>query len=161
MAGAVGIVFGLCVLSFTAGAALMYVVVRRREEPEAEAPQPIPQPVAQDWVEPSDEQLELRWHNPEYDSKPIHRNPVLGMPPLLDERPEPDAEPDPEPEPEPEPETVLSEPEPEPERKPEAVALPAQPEAPRAEQPVVVDEFRRRYLRTFEAARRRSSGHSS
>jgi hypothetical protein len=122
MAGAVGIVFGLCVLSFTAGAALMYVVLRRREE--AQVPQVVPEPPAPAPV--PEEQLELRWHAPEYDEKPIHRNPVVSVPSVLDEQPE----------------TVLFE--------PDVVAVEPEPEPPRGQ-----SEFRQRYLRTFEAARRR------
>ncbi|GLZ35402.1 hypothetical protein Lesp02_75890 [Lentzea sp. NBRC 105346] len=143
MGGAVGIVFGLCVLSFTAGAALMYVVMRRREEPQAGLSQPVAEPAP-----PAEEQLELRWQDVEieYDSKPIHRNPVVGM------QPEPDVEAEPvEPEVEVEPEVVAEvEPEPEPEPEPQPVEE-AKPVLP------VQHEFRERYLRTFEAARRRAS----
>ena len=77
MAGAVGIVFGLCVLSFTLGAALMYVVLRRRED--AASPSPSDEPVERTWVkkpalvEPVED---------DYDSRPIHRNPVVGLPQL-------------------------------------------------------------------------------
>lgn len=78
MAGAVGIVFGLCVLSFTLGAAAMYVVMRRREDASEVAPATSSAAVADDdgvWVpktavEPVAE---------EYDSRPIHRNPVMGL----------------------------------------------------------------------------------
>ncbi|TWP53544.1 hypothetical protein FKR81_06225 [Lentzea tibetensis] len=188
MAGAVGIVFGLCVLSFTAGAALMYVVVRRREEHGAE----VPQAVGDAAPAPPDEQLELRWHEPAYDVRPIHRNPVVGMPPVFEEveepepvrglfepvaevEPEPVAEAEPEPEcelvaeaepvSEPEPEPVaeaepVSEPEPEVEqRQPEAVLPPqAEPSVHENATPPERDEFRQRYLRTFEAARRRAAG---
>lgn len=80
MAGAIGIVFGLCVLSFTLGAALMYVVLRRREDAAgASSPSPSDEPVERLWVEkpaavePVDE---------DYDSRPIHRNPVMGLPQL-------------------------------------------------------------------------------
>ena len=78
MAGAIGIVFGLCVLSFTLGAALMYVVLRRRED-AAGVSSPADEPVERTWVEkpaavgPVDE---------DYDSRPIHRNPVMGLPQL-------------------------------------------------------------------------------
>ncbi|SER51866.1 hypothetical protein SAMN05216188_11285 [Lentzea xinjiangensis] len=83
MAGAVGIVFGLCVLSFTIGAALMYVLVRRREDraaapsPSTGSAEPGPDaPAQRAWVgkpvvvEPVDD---------DYDTRPIHRNPVVGL----------------------------------------------------------------------------------
>ncbi|SDL48402.1 ribonuclease R [Lentzea albidocapillata subsp. violacea] len=77
MAGAVGIVFGLCVLSFTLGAALMYVLVRRREDADSREPAASEARDERMWVrkpaavEPVDD---------EYDSRPIHRNPVMGLP---------------------------------------------------------------------------------
>lgn len=114
MAGAVGIVFGLCVLSFTLGAALMYVVLRRRED--AEAPSPSDEPVERTWVE------KLALVEPvedDYDSRPIHRNPVVGLPqlePALAVLAAPVAEPElvaePEPVAAPEPVLVVGEPEP-------------------------------------------------
>lgn len=84
MAGAVGIVFGLCVLSFTLGAALMYVLVRRREE------------AAQDNTAPSEAPAEPKWAgrtwvnkpmavepvDADYETRPIHRNAVVGLPHL-------------------------------------------------------------------------------
>ena len=80
MAGAIGIVFGLCVLSFTLGAALMYVVLRRHEDAAGvSSPSSADEPVERMWVEkpaavePVDE---------DYDSRPIHRNPVMGLPQL-------------------------------------------------------------------------------
>src|SRR5690349_6709509 len=98
MAGAVGIVFGLCVLSFTLGAALMYVVLRRRED--ATSPSPSDEPIERTWVEKPGlvEPVE-----DDYDSRPIHRNPVVGLPqlePALAVLADPVAEPEPvEPEP--------------------------------------------------------------
>ncbi|KJK43247.1 hypothetical protein UK23_34160 [Lentzea aerocolonigenes] len=79
MAGAVGIVFGLCVLSFTLGAALMYVLVRRREDAGARSPSALDEPAERTWVEkpPVVEAID-----DEYDSRPIHRNPVVGLPQL-------------------------------------------------------------------------------
>ncbi|MCG8921276.1 hypothetical protein [Lentzea sp. CC55] len=78
MAGAVGIVFGLCVLSFTLGAALMYTLVRRREETAlAELDRP-EQPAERTWVpKPAVEPV-----TDDYDTRPIHRNPVMGLPQL-------------------------------------------------------------------------------
>ncbi|MEU0882074.1 hypothetical protein ABZ345_25955 [Lentzea sp. NPDC005914] len=78
MAGAVGIVFGLCVLSFTLGAALMYVVLRRREDARAPSTS-ADEPVERTWVE---KPAVVEPVDDEYDSRPIHRNPVVGLPPL-------------------------------------------------------------------------------
>jgi hypothetical protein len=77
MAGAVGIVFGLCVLSFTLGAALMYVLVRRRED--ARGPSAADRPVERTWVE---KPARVEPVDGDYDSRPIHRNPVVGLPQL-------------------------------------------------------------------------------
>ncbi|MDT7786873.1 MAG: hypothetical protein QOF58_5292, partial [Pseudonocardiales bacterium] len=79
MAGAIGIVFGLCVLSFTLGAALMYVVLRRREDAGSPSASTSDEPVERTWVEkpPAVEAIDA-----EYDSRPIHRNPVVGLPQL-------------------------------------------------------------------------------
>ncbi|MET8761344.1 hypothetical protein [Lentzea sp. NPDC004782] len=77
MAGAVGIVFGLCVLSFTLGAALMYVLVRRRED--ARGPSASDRPVERTWVE---KPARVEPVDDDYDSRPIHRNPVVGLPQL-------------------------------------------------------------------------------
>jgi len=77
MAGAVGIVFGLCVLSFTLGAALMYVLVRRRED--ARGPSAADRPVERTWVE---KPARVEPVDDDYDSRPIHRNPVVGLPQL-------------------------------------------------------------------------------
>jgi hypothetical protein len=75
MAGAVGIVFGLCVLSFTLGAALMYVVLRRREDAALPAEAAAEKPADRAWVpRPVVEPVE-----DDYDSRPIHRNPVVGL----------------------------------------------------------------------------------
>lgn len=137
MAGAVGIVFGLCVLSFTLGAALMYVLVRRREDAAAPpASAAGDEPVRQTWVE---KPAAVEPVDDDYDSRPIHRNPVVGLPQLepalaafaapVAER-DPVAEPEPvsepelvgEPEPVDEAEVVAeAEPEPEPEPEPEIV----------------------------------------
>lgn len=208
MAGAVGIVFGLCVLSFTMGAALMYVVLRRREDAASPSVSSPDEPAERTWVEkpgavePVDD---------DYDSRPIHRNPVMGlrqMEPALavlaepvveagpvEAEPEPvaevesevESEPEPEPvaevepeaepvtevEPEPEPvaevepETVLlDEHEPEPEPAPqvvvETVAATGTLPPPATPQPVEHttwverEDFRQRYLRTFEEVRRKA-----
>ncbi|MEV6240855.1 hypothetical protein [Lentzea sp. NPDC051838] len=79
MAGAVGIVFGLCVLSFTLGAALMYVVMRRREDAATHAPSSGDEPVERTWVE---KPAAVEPVDDDYDSRPIHRNPVMGLPQL-------------------------------------------------------------------------------
>ncbi|WP_394616050.1 hypothetical protein JNUCC0626_41110 [Lentzea sp. JNUCC 0626] len=189
MAGAVGIVFGLCVLSFTLGAALMYVLVRRREDARdkagavAEAVASPEVPVdARTWVEkPVVEAVDA-----EYDSRPIHRNPVVGLPqlepalavfaePVVVEpeavKPEVAAEVEPVvevPEPEAEPEVevveeleVEAEVEVEPEIEPEVVvetALPppARPQAVEQTTWVEREDFRQRYLRTFDEVRRKA-----
>ncbi|GGU71447.1 hypothetical protein [Lentzea flava] len=206
MAGAVGIVFGLCVLSFTLGAALMYVLVRRREDAHAPSPSPSDAPAERVWVE---KPVVVEPVEDDYDSRPIHRNPVVGLPqlepalavlaePVAEPEPEPVAEVEPEPEPVAEPETVgaagydrdgdleppvgdveapestvaastdssdavdeAEEPEPEPEPVPEAVVEATLP-PPAAPQPVEHttwverDDFRQRYLRTFEEMRRKA-----
>jgi hypothetical protein len=82
MAGAVGIVFGLCVLSFTLGAALMYVVLRRREDAAAPSEEPVEEPGSlagsrsDAWVDKPAVEPVAEF----YDSRPIHRNPVMGLP---------------------------------------------------------------------------------
>lgn len=188
MAGAVGIVFGLCVLSFTMGAALMYVLVRRRED-AATAPAAAAEAADPAWVA---KPVLVEPVEAEYDSRPIHRNPVRGLPRMepalaaLAERvsaepvvkPEPvEAEPEPvvmagpEPEPVTEPEPVevvepvaeepVEEPEPEPEPAPPPVVHTELP-PPAAPQPVEHttwverEDFRQRYLRTFEEVRRKA-----
>lgn len=81
MAGAVGIVFGLCVLSFTLGAALMYIVLRRREDAAStvasSADSEAPAGRADDWVA---KPAVVEPVADDYDSRPIHRNPVVGLP---------------------------------------------------------------------------------
>ena len=88
MAGAVGFVFGLCVLSFTLGAALMYALVRRREETAPAEPAQPEQPAERTWVpKPAVEPVA-----DDYDTRPIHRNPVVGLTqlePALASLPEP------------------------------------------------------------------------
>jgi hypothetical protein len=79
MAGAVGIVFGLCVLSFTLGAALMYVLVRRREDARGPSTSAADRPVERTWVE---KPARVEPVDDGYDSRPIHRNPVVGLPQL-------------------------------------------------------------------------------
>ncbi|RKT57188.1 hypothetical protein [Saccharothrix australiensis] len=70
MSGAIAFVFGLCALSFAAGCVLTAYMLRREPEPE-----PTPPPV---WrAEPK---LDLRLPREEYATRPIHRNPVVGLP---------------------------------------------------------------------------------
>ncbi|MEJ2857053.1 MULTISPECIES: hypothetical protein [unclassified Saccharothrix] len=185
MSGAVVFVFGLCALSFAAGCGLTAYLLRREPEP---AP---PAPAAPD----VELRLDVVWPPEDYATKPIHRNPVMGLPvterpaepvrpaltlvpdldPVLnDAEPEPEAEPDAVPDPvvvevpaQPEP-VVVELPE-QPDRvvvelPGQPVELPGRPEpAPVAEvpaQPVHLPdpaEFRQRYLRSFEEARRRST----
>ena len=79
MAGAVGIVFGLCMLSFTLGAALMYVLVRRKEEAasgDASAPEVPALSDTRTWVS---KPLAVEPVDDAYDTRPIHRNPVMGL----------------------------------------------------------------------------------
>ena len=79
MAGAVGIVFGLCVLSFTLGAAVMYVVLRRREDAasSSEVSSEVPAQRADAWVA---KPAVVEPVADDYGSRPIHRNPVMGLP---------------------------------------------------------------------------------
>lgn len=101
MAGAVALVVGLCVLSFAAGCALT-AVVRRRGRTRVPAPLPAPEPV----VAPPAPPMDLRLPPEDYATRPIHRNPVMGIPaalpaseptrPLLSLVPDLDAESEPE-----------------------------------------------------------------
>jgi hypothetical protein len=149
MAGAVGIVFGLCVLSFTLGAAVMYVVVRRREEAAPQMSAPVEAPAERTWVE---KPATVEPVDADYDTRPIHRNPVVGLPQVVVPQPEPvlvtPREPEPEPElvPEPEPEVVVE------------TTLPPQAEPQPVEQTTWVEreDFRQRYLRTFDEVRRKA-----
>src|SRR3954454_7033737 len=76
MAGAVAFVFGLCALSFAAGCVVTAIMFRTSEaEEETAQPQADPIPLA-----PQPEQLELRWPDDHFTSKPIHRNPVVSRP---------------------------------------------------------------------------------
>ncbi|MGI5505166.1 hypothetical protein [Lentzea sp. CA-135723] len=190
MAGAVGIVFGLCVLSFTLGAALMYVLVRRRED-AASADEPVAPAVEADsrtWVK---KPAVVEPVDADYDSRPIHRNPVVGLPQVepalavfaepVGEAPAVETEVEVEPvvesvvevveaaaEPvveEPEPVVVepgpVEEPEAEVEVAPEVVvetALPppARPQAVEQTTWVEREDFRQRYLRTFDEVRRKA-----
>lgn len=163
MSGAVVFVFGLCALSFAAGCGLTAYLLRR--EPEPVAP---PAPAVPD----VEVKLDVVWPPEDYATKPIHRNPVMGLP--VTERPAepvrpaltlvPDLDPvlkDPEPEPEVTPEPVVVEVPAQPE--PVVVELPEPEPAPAPEvpaQPVHLPdpaEFRQRYLRSFEQARKRST----
>ncbi|MEU4803615.1 hypothetical protein [Actinosynnema sp. NPDC023587] len=71
MSGAVAFVFGLCALSFAAGCVLTAYVLRRDAEP---APVPAPVPVREQ------PKLDLRPPPDDYAARPIHRNPVMGLP---------------------------------------------------------------------------------
>ncbi|MEO6082729.1 MAG: hypothetical protein ABIQ18_06445 [Umezawaea sp.] len=76
MAGAVAFVFGLCALSFAAGCVVTAIMLRASvAEEETAPPQADPIPLA-----PQPEQLELRWPDDHFTSKPIHRNPVVSRP---------------------------------------------------------------------------------
>ncbi|ONI83340.1 hypothetical protein ALI22I_32960 [Saccharothrix sp. ALI-22-I] len=200
-------------MSFAAGCALTAVMLSRERTPE-----PAPEPV----VDVRLPTLDLVWPPEDYTTKPIHRNPVMGIPAALPapSRPALALVPDPEPEvpvrqdevrrmhvvrDTPEPERALAalpiQPQAKPDSLPKPTALPepatgtapvvgtglaALPEsaagaefpayaelAAGAEAPALVTdqpapavhrsvhvpdagEFRRRYLRTFEAARRKS-----
>ncbi|MEU7530642.1 hypothetical protein AB0A74_33275 [Saccharothrix sp. NPDC042600] len=156
MSGAVAFVFGLCALSFAAGCVLTAYMLRREPEPEA-PPAVAPEPP------PVELKLDVVWPPEDYATKPIHRNPVLGLPvmerpaeparpalslvpdlqPVVEESeprpleavPEPADDPEPAAEPADEPAAgVEAEPVPEPVvPEPIVVAVPAQPE------PVVVE----------------------
>ncbi|ANZ38209.1 hypothetical protein BBK82_21220 [Lentzea guizhouensis] len=148
MAGAVGIVFGLCVLSFTLGAALMYVVTRRRED-ASEAP-PVPAAAAAPGVSTSDatwvpRPAPVEGVEDDYDSRPIHRNAVMGLPqaePALAAFAEPVVEPVADP--------VLDD------GQGPALPPPAMPQPVEHTTASERDDFRQRYLRTFEEARRKA-----
>ncbi|GGP46746.1 hypothetical protein [Saccharothrix coeruleofusca] len=87
------VVLGLCALSFAVGCVLTAVMLRRTEAEEVERaeegedgmvtepapaepapPQPAPAP------EPDGERLELRWPEDDFATRPIFRNPVVGLP---------------------------------------------------------------------------------
>ncbi|MBY8847917.1 hypothetical protein [Saccharothrix longispora] len=97
MSGAVAFVVGLCALSFVAGCVLTAVMLRREPVPEEEPRQ---------WseaVEPDVREREQPWPPEDYATRPIHRNPVLGIPvpgipQVLPEQPRLSVVPDPEPE---------------------------------------------------------------
>ncbi|CAL9350454.1 hypothetical protein SUDANB95_00453 [Actinosynnema sp. ALI-1.44] len=154
MSGAVAFVFGLCALSFAAGCVLTAYMLRREPEPEA-PPAVAPEPP------PVELKLDVVWPPEDYATKPIHRNPVLGLPvterpaeparpaltlvpdlrPVVDE-PEPRPlevvpEPAAEAEPGPRPLEVVPEPaaEAEPAPEPVVVVVPAQPEPVEVERP--------------------------
>ncbi|MEU4739979.1 hypothetical protein AB0G02_05860 [Actinosynnema sp. NPDC023658] len=68
------VVFGLCALSFAAGCVLTAVMLRRDQPPE-QAPEPVEDPPAP--------RFEPRFPPEEYATRPIHRNPVVGIPTAL------------------------------------------------------------------------------
>jgi hypothetical protein len=68
------VVFGLCALSFAAGCVLTAVMLRREQPPE-----PTSEPAA---AEP-EFLFEPQFPPEEYATKPIHRNPVMGIPTAL------------------------------------------------------------------------------
>ena len=70
----VAVVFGLCALSFAAGCVLTAVMLRRDPPPEP-APEPAPAP--------SPPRFEAGFPPEEYATRPIHRNPVMGVPVAL------------------------------------------------------------------------------
>ncbi|MGM1063690.1 hypothetical protein [Saccharothrix sp. Mg75] len=92
MAGAVAFVFGLCAVSFAAGCALTVAVLRRGPAPEDE---PVRRTAL---VEPEARVAEQPWPPEDYATRPIHRNPVLGIPRALPAQPRLSVVPDPEPE---------------------------------------------------------------
>ncbi|MEU7477631.1 hypothetical protein AB0A63_16700 [Lentzea sp. NPDC042327] len=149
MAGAVEIVFGLCLLSFTLGAALMYVVTRRREDAEETRPGPAVDalPVPRRTASADDAWVPQPMPDADYDTPPIHRNAVVG---LRRAEPEPEPEPVVEAVPEPGPEPV--------DEEPAEAVLPPPPGPRPAEHTTWAerDEFRERYLRTFDEVRRKA-----
>lgn len=70
----VAFVFGLCALSFAAGCVLTAVMLRREQPPE-----PVPEPVPAAPVPV----FEPRFPPGDYATRPIHRNPVMGIPTAL------------------------------------------------------------------------------
>lgn len=97
MSGAVAFVVGLCALSFVAGCVLTAVMLRREPVPEEERRR------GPEAVEPDVREREQPWPPEDYATRPIHRNPVLGIPVpgiprVLPEQPRLSVVPDPEPE---------------------------------------------------------------
>ncbi len=91
MAGAVAFVFGLCALSFAAGCVVTAIMLRNTDPAEEQRPQQHPTiPQAET---PLPEEPELHWPPDDFTSKPIHRNPVMGLrgPPTLHLAPVPDS----------------------------------------------------------------------
>ncbi|PRY42826.1 hypothetical protein [Umezawaea tangerina] len=144
MAGAVAFVFGLCALSFAVGCVVTAVMLRGEEA----VPEVVPAPV-------------VVWPPEGGGERPVHRNPVVGvefegpLASVIELVPVPEVV------------GVVG-----PEFEFEPVELPdfEEPGFEEAEVRVVVslpeqpvrmlahnEEFRQRYLRTFEAARRRAS----
>lgn len=72
MVDTVAYVFGLCALSFAAGCVVTAVMLRREPPPE---PGVEPAPPAEE-----ESRVEPRRPPEDYASKPIHRNPVMGLP---------------------------------------------------------------------------------
>lgn len=68
------VVVGLCALSFTAGCVLTSAMLRR-ERPPVSAPEPV--------VRAPEPAVDERWPPEDYATRPIHRNPVLGIPTAL------------------------------------------------------------------------------
>jgi hypothetical protein len=89
MAGAVAFVFGLCALSFAAGCVVTAIMLRA-SAPEEEVVRPPAEPAA---PAPRPEQPELRLLVEDFSAKPIHRNPVVGLPALTALEPEPAPDP--------------------------------------------------------------------
>ncbi|MFE2751977.1 hypothetical protein ACFXGA_08220 [Actinosynnema sp. NPDC059335] len=75
------VVFGLCALSFAAGCVLTAVMLRRDQPPPEPVPEPAPAPREPEFAAPFPPE--------EYVTRPIHRNPVLGMPTALAPAPAP------------------------------------------------------------------------
>ncbi|GAB2984114.1 hypothetical protein [Saccharothrix stipae] len=71
----VAVVFGMCALSFAAGCVLTAVMLRRDQPPE-----PAPRPAAP--VSPAPV-FEPQFPPEDYVTRPIHRNPVVGVPVAL------------------------------------------------------------------------------
>ncbi|WP_447003945.1 hypothetical protein ACRAKI_30555 [Saccharothrix isguenensis] len=101
MAGVV-FVIGLCALAFVVGC-LLTAVALKRDRGRGQPPRPAPAPPPADPYRPM---VDVRRLPEDYATKPIHRNPVMGiptaLPPSEPARPTLSLVPDPEPDPEPE-----------------------------------------------------------
>jgi len=79
MAGAFAFVFGLCALSF-AGGCVVTAIMLRRADPAEEVVRTVPDPAEPAPPTPVESRPVLDWPPDDVAAKPIHRNPVVGLP---------------------------------------------------------------------------------